>query len=164
MESLVINLLLLLFLTPCYIAFSSSSSSSKNGQFHYTHNKQQLNTLYNKPIQSIQEYSRPLQMPGGNFLNKLGINHRGQVATYEDGQRFLVHKGKNFGKNSQTVTVDARYMSNNWSPRGSPVNVHHEKSVNLGDLVKSGGAHYSPICDNCIHGSQRMQERFRNGK
>ncbi|CAF5224498.1 unnamed protein product, partial [Rotaria magnacalcarata] len=143
---------------------SSSSSSSKNSQFHYTHNKQQLNTLYNKLIQSIHEYSRPLQIPGGNFLNKLGINHWGQVATYEDGQRFLVHKGNNFGKNSQTVAVDARYMSNNWSPRGSAVNVNPEKSVNLADLVKSGGAYYNPICDNCMHGSQRMQERFRNGK
>ncbi|CAF2155188.1 unnamed protein product [Rotaria magnacalcarata] len=164
MESLVVNLLLLLFLTPCYIAFSSSSSSSsKNSQFHYTHNKQQLNTLYNKLIQSIQEYSRPLQIPGV-FATWVGINHWGQVATHEDGQRFLVHKGNNFGKNSQTVAVDARYMSNNWSPRGSAVNVNPEKSVNLADLVKSGGAYYNPICDNCMHGSQRMQERFRNGK
>ncbi|CAF5097675.1 unnamed protein product, partial [Rotaria magnacalcarata] len=37
-------------------------------------------------------------------------------------------------------------MSNNWSPRGSAVNVNPEKSVNLADLVKSGGAYYNPIC------------------
>jgi len=141
------------------------SSSSENGEFHYTHNRQQLNTLYNKPIKSIQEYSRPLEMPGGKVLDYFGINHRGQVATLSDGQQFLVHKGKNFGKNSQTVVVDSKYMSKNWSPRGSSIDANYDRnSVRLGDLVKNGGARYNPLCDNCIHGSNRMQERFRNGK
>jgi hypothetical protein len=144
---------------------SEFSSSSKNGKFHYTHNRQQLNTLYNQPIKSIQEYSRPLDMPGGKVLNYLGINHRGQVATLSDGQQYLVHKGKDFGINSQTVVVDRKYMSNNWSPRGSPINTNYERNhVGLGDLVKSGGASYNYFCSNCIHGSNKMRERFQNGK
>ncbi len=80
------KLILLLLLTSCFMTYGSSSS--QNGKFHYTHNRQQLNTLYNKPIKSIQEYSRPLEMPGGKVLDYFGINHRGQVATLADGQVF----------------------------------------------------------------------------
>ncbi len=113
----------------------------------------------------MQEYSRPLDMPGGNILNYFGINHRGQVATLNDGQQFLVHKGNNFGKDSQTVVVDRKFMSNNWSPRGSSIDAKQgQPPVRLGDLVKTGGPQYSATCNNCIHGSNRMQERFKNGK
>lgn len=77
----------------------------------------------------------------------------------------MVHKGPDFGQSSQTVVVDARYMSNAWSPRGQ-VQHHNPASapVHLGDLVKNGGKDYNLLCNNCIHGSNRMQDRFRQGK
>jgi hypothetical protein len=163
MVSFAVKLILLLLLAPCFLAYEDSSSL-RNGKFHYTHNGQQLNKLYNQPIKSIQEYSRPLDIPGGKFLDRFGINHRGQVATMGDGKQFLVHKGPDFGINSQTVVVDRKYMSKNWSPRGSSMDHSSGNTVRLGDLVKSGGAHYNSICSNCIHASNRMKERFQNGK
>ncbi|CAF3777066.1 unnamed protein product [Rotaria sp. Silwood1] len=103
----------------------------------HTHNQQGLNSLYNQRITSLQEYRRPLEIkPIGGFdvagkLNQWGINHRGQVATLENGERFLVHKGPGFGHNSQTVVVDANQMSRKWTPHGSSVQPGSQ-SVGLG--------------------------------
>lgn len=34
--------------------------------------------------------------------------------TLQDGSKWLVHKGDDYGKSSQTIVVDGRHMSNNW--------------------------------------------------
>ncbi|UJR19431.1 hypothetical protein I4U23_022561 [Adineta vaga] len=162
MDSIYKFTLLLFVLTTSQAFFQSQ-------RFPHTHNRQGLNSLYNQRIQSIQEYHRPLNIKPvfgvdiAKHLDKVGINHRGQVATLDDDKRFLTHKGPSFGHNSQTVVVDAKYMSNNWKPYGPPVTAGSH-SVRLGDLVKAGGKDYKTLCDNCIHGSSRMKERFRNGK
>ncbi|CAF2931429.1 unnamed protein product, partial [Rotaria sp. Silwood2] len=96
-------------------------------------------------------------------LNKLGINHRGQVATLADGQRFLVHKGPGFGHNSETIAVDAKYMSNSWKPHGSSISAGSQ-SVGLGDLIKAGGKNYDVLTNNCMHGSCQIKQRFEQGK
>ncbi|CAF1301276.1 unnamed protein product [Adineta ricciae] len=148
-----------------------SQAFFQSQRYPHTHNQQALNGLYNQRIQSIQEYRRPLDIKPvygvdiAKHLDKIGINHRGQVATLQDGQKFLVHKGPGFGHNSQTVVVDTQRtrMSSKWKPHGSPVNAGSQ-SVGLGDLVKAGGKDYSYLCNNCIRGSNRMKERFQNGK
>ena len=72
-----------------------------------------LEIYFNKPIQSVQEFKRPLSTSFGqtfnNGLDKIGINHRGQVITFTDGHKFLAHKVSDFGQDSQTVVVDAKY-------------------------------------------------------
>ncbi|CAF1358124.1 unnamed protein product, partial [Rotaria sp. Silwood1] len=81
-----------------------------------------LNSLYNQRITSLREYRRPLEIkPIAGFdvagkLNEWGINHRGQVATLQNGERFLIHKESGFGHRSQTVVVDANHMSRKWTP------------------------------------------------
>lgn len=138
-------------------------------RFPHTHNKQALNSAYNQRVQSLQEYRRPLDMKPifgvdvAKYLDKIHINHRGQVATLEDGQRFLVHKGPNFGHASQTVAVDAKVMSNNWKPYGSAIS-SGSKPVGLGDLVKAGGKNYDTVLNNCMHGACYIKDRFQSGK
>ncbi|CAF4312915.1 unnamed protein product, partial [Rotaria sp. Silwood2] len=144
-------IVLLLVLMPTQAFFLSQ-------RLPHTHNQQGLNSLYNQRITSLQEYRRPLEIkPIGGYdvagkLNQWGINHRGQVATLENGERFLVHKGPGFGHNSQTVVVDANQMSRKWTPHGSSMQPGSQ-SVGLGDLVRAGGKHYNTFTNNCIHGA-----------
>ncbi|CAF3605464.1 unnamed protein product [Rotaria sp. Silwood1] len=115
----------------------------------HTHNQQEI-----KPIGGYDVAGK---------LNQWGINHRGQVATLENGERFLVHKGPGFGHNSQTVVVDANQMSRKWTPHGLSMQPGSQ-SVGLGDLVRAGGKHYNTFTNNCIHGACKIKDRFQNGK
>ncbi|KAK3105420.1 hypothetical protein FSP39_024914, partial [Pinctada imbricata] len=64
-----------------------------------------------------------------------GIKHNGVVATTKDGQRWLIHKGKNFGKSSSTVVVNAKHMSNKWKSAGAK---NARPGTTIGGLVKAG--------------------------
>ena len=77
--------------------------------------------------------------------------------TTDHGKQYLIHKGPNFGKSSQTVVVDAKHMSNKWESMGSR-KLDGKESV--GDLVKKGGKDYKLLSDNCINAAKRMS----NGK
>ena len=79
--------------------------------------------------------------------------HSGVVVTTSDGKKFLVHKGKGYGKSDQTVLTDAKHMSNAWSNSGSGKSVNGK---NVGDFVKAGGKDYNIVTDNCHHASGRM--------
>ena len=69
------------------------------------------------------------------------------------GKRWLIHKGKGFGKSSQTVVVDPSVMSNKWT-YGSTRKV--TGGVTIGQYVKVGGKYYNWLTKNCLQAASRM--------
>ena len=47
-----------------------------------------------------------------SIYNKFNILNCHKIST-ESGKRYLIHKGPNFGRSSETVVTDAHQMSNN---------------------------------------------------
>jgi hypothetical protein len=73
------------------------------------------------------------------------------------GKRYLVHKGKGYGVNSQTIVTDAKNMGKGWT-------VQKYKKVTgatVGDYVKTGGKKYRVLTDNCHHASHRMFHKIK---
>jgi len=111
-----------------------------------------LTELYNSRVVSAQRYERPLDFNAPQWVKNLLPNHCGVVVTLANGQRWLVHKGNEFGQASQTVVVEARHMSSNW-------NLKETKSVSnsrVTDYVSAGGQLYNTLLDNCLHACSRM--------
>ena len=82
--------------------FSSSSSSRSQSDERRSHDitsQQDLTKLYNSPVESREHVSRPL----GGVAGKLGLKHSGVVVTTENGDRWLVHKGKGYGDSSNVL-------------------------------------------------------------
>lgn len=79
--------------------WGSSSKSSKDGSGsvqNYDMTSSQLNDLYNnRRVTSIQSFERPLS---SDTKNSSVFHHKGVVATMDNGDRYLVHKGSGFGK------------------------------------------------------------------
>lgn len=136
--------------------FRSSSSSSGGGSSRRTHSfdigrRSELTRLYNQPVRRVTHVERPLD----GLSTMVGpIRHSGVVVDTQDGRRFLVHKGKNYGRSSETVVTDARHMSSDWRTVGSrPVS-----GSSVADFVRAGGKDYSTLTDNCHSGRCRMME------
>jgi hypothetical protein len=123
---------------------------------------------------SVQSVERPLNglnkgrigKPGVKLAKLLGIKtsisgqkdratHSGVLVTTKDGGRYLVHKGKDFGKSSQTVVVDAKHMSKLWKKVGKSVSGNGKK---IGDFVKAGGKDYKIKGGNCHNARDKMKE------
>ena len=138
-----------------------------------------LTNLYNKRVVSSQAVERPLAGPmrgqfgraGIGAANAFGIStsysgrpdratHSGSLVTTSDGSRYLVHKGDDFGKSTNTVVVDAKHMSNNWTPVGQSHDVGGRASVS--DYVKAGGKDYS-LHNNCHDATRNMQNLGKQG-
>jgi len=145
---------------------SSGSGSSRNtGHIRVGPNDKQsqsaLTQLYNRPVTKLERYERPLEggtredMTRGFGSLNLNYKHEGVVATLDNGERYLVHKGDGFGKKSQTVVTDVSQrgsMSTGWQrTETKPVS-----GVNVGDLVKAGGKGYIIAGNNCQDGADRM--------
>ncbi|XP_074540332.1 uncharacterized protein LOC141801253 [Halichoeres trimaculatus] len=87
--------------------------------------------------------------------HKASDNMMNQV-TLADGAQWLVHKGDDYGKSSQTVVTRASDMSSGWEVIGER---DFEGTKTVGDFVKVGGTDYSVLFDNCHHASGRMMEQ-----
>ncbi|XP_062614712.1 uncharacterized protein LOC134276475, partial [Saccostrea cucullata] len=91
-----------------------------------------LTSLYNSKVIFADYYVRPLGVSGSS--GSLGISsggggsilgrkrsfdyyprHAGIVVTLENWERWLIHKGSNYGDASDTVITDADYMSSSWN-------------------------------------------------
>lgn len=90
----------------------------------------ELNNLYNSKVIKAEYVVRPLNSFGSSSSSTsnsgstsfggrksfdLYPRHAGVAVTLENGDRWLIHKGKDFGKASSTVITDASYMSSKWS-------------------------------------------------
>ncbi|KAJ0066443.1 hypothetical protein NL108_013057 [Boleophthalmus pectinirostris] len=105
-----------------------------------------LNELYNTGVQSAEWVARPKQgMPFTVPLPSSIPNpttHSGVRVTLNDGQKFLIHKGPEFGKASETVITDAKHMSDKWQVQQTR---EFGGTRTVGDFVKTGGENYSVI-------------------
>ena len=108
-----------------------------------------LTSIYNEKVVHAERVSRPL----GQLSAEVGpLHHEGVRVTTDKGNQYLVHKGSDFGKSSQTVVVDAKHMSNKWTVHET-ANAGGKSTVS--DFVKEGGPGYSWRKDNCQHGAKR---------
>jgi predicted ATP-grasp superfamily ATP-dependent carboligase len=114
-----------------------------------------LTQLYNSKVVAAQRYERPLDNRAPAWIREKLPSHCGVVVTLENSrQRWLVHKGNQFGEASETVVVSASAMSSNWS-------LKRTKSVrfsNVADYVKVGGKRYSLLHDNSLDACSRMMK------
>ncbi|XP_076076430.1 uncharacterized protein LOC143047277 [Mytilus galloprovincialis] len=127
--SIILVILTLVSISDAWLFRSSKSKSGggsgSNGKRHpHDMNKKGLTKLYNSEVTKVESYSRPLT----GLLGKIGVPHTGVVATTKDGGKFLVHKGADYGKSSDTVVVDAKHMSSKWTKTG-------EKPVAAGKTI-----------------------------
>lgn len=113
---------------------------------------QSLTQLYNSKVVSAQQYLRPLDFSCPQWLKNALPKHCGVVLTLANGRRWLVHKGNEYGKASQTVVVSASYMSSAWS-RSVSKTIRYST---VGDYVRAGGPNYNLVTDNSQHACNRM--------
>lgn len=78
----------------------------------------QLKETLGQNVISSQRWTRPLEMPGGDFLYNINPNlfsHSGNVLNTADGQKLLSHKTDGtFGWGGNTVVTSADHMSGKW--------------------------------------------------
>ncbi|XP_061165466.1 uncharacterized protein LOC133174365 [Saccostrea echinata] len=77
-----------------------------------------LRRLYNSRVTWAEYWTRPLGSGWWSSRRKRSfdyhLHHAGVVVTVENGDRWLIHKGSNYGDSSDTVITDAAYMSSRW--------------------------------------------------
>ena len=111
-----------------------------------------LTGIYNQRVTKVEHVTRPMGSSGGS-ANIPFVHHHGVVATTENGNRYLVHKGNGYGgAGGDTVVTDARHMSSKWRTTDTRSVAGHTVS----DFVKAGGTKYSLLGNNCIHSANRM--------
>ncbi|KAK2902895.1 hypothetical protein Q8A67_007608 [Cirrhinus molitorella] len=148
-----LGLLLLAMLAMVAAEFSSWGKAKEKGSYSYDlSSKSDLNKLYNSKVYLAERFTRPLE--GMSF--QLGVlSHSGVRVTLEDGSKWLVHKGNNFGISSQTVVVDGRHMSSKWQFKEA---ADFKGSKTVSDFVKAGGTDYHILFDNCHKAAKEMMK------
>jgi hypothetical protein len=140
---------------------------------HDIKTKSGLTNLANKEVVSVQSMERPVGFfNNGNIgkdlvtiLNgrkvktsisgkKESATHSGVVVTTKDGGKYLVHTGSKFGKQAQTVVLNAKNMGPSWKNVGKSKDV---KGKTVGDFVKAGGKSYNIRTNNCHNAHDRMK-------
>jgi len=128
------------------------ADSDMSGKFpHDVKTQSGLSKIYNQPVTKVEHVDRPMDSSGGSAKVPF-VHHHGTVVTTGSGDRYLVHKGHDYGKSSQTVVTDARHMSDKWKT----TETRSVEGHNVSDFVKAGGPNYNLFKDNCIHGANRM--------
>ncbi|XP_061573862.1 uncharacterized protein LOC133440563 [Cololabis saira] len=129
-----------------------SSSGGSNRGFSYDLSGQSLTDLYNKRVIRAERMERP---KGSNPIAARPFSHTGVRVTLEDGSRWLIHKGDNYGIDSQTVVTDAAYMGSDWKTIQTRASCGRKT---VADLVAAGGADYRLLRDNCHAASKRIMK------
>ena len=126
------------FLSVLVLGFAVSSSEGLN---------------YNLKVVKAEQYKRPLNSGAPQWLLDNIVHHTGVVVTLENGERWLVHKGNEYGQATNTVVVSTSYMSSNWYFVKQCV---PNNPKTLQQYVIAGGPNYNMITDNCIYAASRM--------
>lgn len=109
--------------------------------------------VYNSKVANAEYVTRPL----GNKDTGKNVpfaHHAGVRVTTTSGDSYLVHKGPNYGRSSDTVVTPASNMSDRWKTTGSkPVS-----NSTVGDVVSHGKPNqpYSLTTSNCQHAANSM--------
>uniref|UniRef100_A0A8C6T7D1 Uncharacterized protein n=1 Tax=Neogobius melanostomus TaxID=47308 RepID=A0A8C6T7D1_9GOBI len=77
----------------------------------------ELRALYNSRVMKAERFTRLKNGMAAWVPNLYITTHSGVRVTLDDGQKFLIHKGPDFGVASETVITDAAHMSNKWQVR-----------------------------------------------
>ncbi|XP_053392316.1 uncharacterized protein LOC128554998 [Mercenaria mercenaria] len=96
-------------------------------------NQAQLTQLYNSGVAKAEYVTRPMSSSDGQKRIPV-VHHAGVRLTLNNGDKYLLHKGPNYGKSSDTVITPASNMKqSNWTTKESaPV---QGKTVN--DFMKN---------------------------
>ena len=132
---------------------SGSRGGHRSGQLpHDVKTQSGLTGIYNQRVTKVEHVKRPMGSSGGSANVPL-FRHHGVVATTENGNRYLIHKGDGYGGvGGDTVVTNARHMSGEWRTTETRSVAGHTVS----DFVKAGGENYKLLSDNCIHSGNRM--------
>lgn len=147
------KVLLLLWFNAC--SGSWLSGSKPRGPRPYDYSMSDLRKLYNSRVTFAERFKRPLGNSVNSCIAKNLGNHSGVKITLNNGQKFLVHKGNEYGDASETVVVDAKHMSSRWWSTGEKKNIYHST---VADYIRAGGKNYNLFSDNCHHASKRMMK------
>uniref|UniRef100_A0A671Y5T5 Uncharacterized protein n=1 Tax=Sparus aurata TaxID=8175 RepID=A0A671Y5T5_SPAAU len=128
----------------------SVEASTGGGTSNYNLSGSDLRRLYNSKVYKAELMKRPL---AGLPIMWGPISHSGVRVTLANGSRWLIHKGKGYGVSSDTVVVNARYMSREWRAVMEG-NFRGRKTV--ANFVATGGSRYHWLFDNCHWASIRM--------
>uniref|UniRef100_A0A667Y184 SH3 domain-containing protein n=1 Tax=Myripristis murdjan TaxID=586833 RepID=A0A667Y184_9TELE len=96
------------------LATVEASSSGGEGEAFCITDRAELTRLFNQPVYEAELVVRPL---GDGSVIVGPLSHTGVRVTLENGSKWLIHKGQNFGYISDTVVVNARNMSSRWRKR-----------------------------------------------
>ncbi|KAM8733940.1 uncharacterized protein AB9X84_022891 [Acanthopagrus schlegelii] len=127
-----------------------ASTGGGTSNHNYDLSGSDLRRLYNSKVYKAELMKRPL---GGLPIMLGPLSHSGVRVTLANGSRWLIHKGKGYGVSSDTVVVNARYMSRDWRAVKEG-NFLGRKTV--ADFVATGGSKYHWLFDNCHWASIRM--------
>lgn len=122
---------------------------------HDVDSKEEMQAIFDERVVTATRVTRPLT----GWREEVGaLHHAGVKVITEKGNEYLIHKGNNFGIDSQTVVVFAKHMSNNWTAHET---VHAEGKSTVRDFVNEGGKDYSFWNDNCQNAANREMEMAR---
>uniref|UniRef100_A0A673A1G0 Uncharacterized protein n=1 Tax=Sphaeramia orbicularis TaxID=375764 RepID=A0A673A1G0_9TELE len=146
--------LCVLVLTLLVSAVQASSSSSGPGNHNYELSGQALRDLYNSPVYKAELMYRPFS----SSSSAVGPgSHSGVRVTLGSGSQWLIHKGMDYGIDSQTVVVSADHMSPNWK---TLITRDFGGTRTVADFVITGGYTYSYL-QNCHVASTCMMLQSR---
>uniref|UniRef100_A0A8C6TBC0 Uncharacterized protein n=1 Tax=Neogobius melanostomus TaxID=47308 RepID=A0A8C6TBC0_9GOBI len=99
-----------------------------------------LNRLYNTRVHYAEWVTRPKQGMPSWVPHWCITTHSGVRVKLDDGRRFLIHKGPDFGVASETVITDAAHMSDKWQVKTA---TYFARIITVGDFVKAAGENYN---------------------
>ncbi|KAM4568036.1 uncharacterized protein V3H82_012266 [Fundulus diaphanus] len=134
-------------------AGGDSSSRGSRRNHSYDRSGQSLTDLFNSRVQKAERVWRPFD---GKTSGVWPFYHSGVRVTLDDDSQWLIHKGKGYGRSSQTVVTDARHMSPAWRTTKTKA-FNGRKTVS--DLVRAGGRGYNTLFNNCHGAAGRMMRQ-----
>ncbi|XP_071324355.1 uncharacterized protein [Trachinotus anak] len=171
-------LLSVLALTLLAVTVESAPFSSSSGSrtYNYDLSGPDLSRVLGSPVYSAERVRRPIGSSASSSSGSIGSGltpligsisphhdpstHSGvrevclfNRVTLGDGSKWLIHKGNDYGRASETVVTDARHMGPGWRPE-STRDFLGEKTVS--DLLRIGGQNYNVLTDNCHHAADRI--------
>lgn len=114
-----------------------------------------LNHLYSAHVKFAGRFNRPLELTADEWVSQQLFYHSAVKVILENGQKFLIQKGNEYGQPSGTTVVDAKVMNDLWWSTGEAKVITRST---VGDFVMAGGENYNVLTDNCHHAAKRMMQ------
>lgn len=115
-------------------------------------------------LKKIQEVYRPLNLPGGDFLGKIGFHHTGVIVTTMNDEDILIHS---FPGKAVEVTImslaEGPNERSHWQPKTTALEPKPGTSVRdaMQAALKGGGGSYRILHNNCNDVSARVVDALQ---